>query len=240
MSKVCIELLYPEFNHLYGDTGNIRYLCKKLHDAGCETELVQTHLQDRPAFTQGDIGFLYVGPCTERQQLLQLQALQPWKQALAERMDTDGVTLMTGNAFELLGQCIRCCDGSEQPALALLPAYAQRFSRLRYNDLCVGSWQGLDIVGFKNQLSHSYLLPDGKLEAFAHMRKGCGLNPESREEGFCRNHFFATYLVGPLLPLNPLFADKVLGWLAPEAGEFARLPFEQEAYERRLREFISK
>lgn len=238
MSKVRIEVLYPEFNHLYGDTGNIQYLCRKLQSAGAEAEIVETHLQDRPAFTQGKVDLLYVGPCTERQQLLEIEALQPWVQALAERMDSDRVTLMTGNAFEMLGQFIRCCDGTEVPAQGLLPVYAERFNRLRYNDLCVGSWDGLDIVGFKNQLSHSYLLPDGAVPAFLQMKNGCGLNPKSQAEGFHKNRFFATYLIGPMLPLNPQFADRVLAWLVPDVESFARLPFEQEAYERRLNEFI--
>lgn len=240
MSKVRIEILYPEFNHLYGDTGNIRYLCKKLQDAGVEAEIVETHLRDRPAFTREKVDLLYVGPCTERQQQLEIEALQPWKEALAERIESGGVTLMTGNAFEMLGQFIRCCDGSEVPALGLLPVFAERFSRLRYNDLCVGSWDGLDIVGFKNQLSHSYLLPDGDIHAFLQMEKGCGLNPISRTEGFQKNQFFATYLIGPILPLNPQFADRLLGWLAPEVESFSRLPFEQEAYEHRLIEFRRK
>lgn len=237
MKNVRIEILYPEFNHLYGDTGNIRYLCERLRLAGASAELIETNLQDRPAFTTETVDFLYVGPCTERQQLLVLEALQPWKDALAQRMAGESVTLLTGNAFELLGQSIRCCDGSDAAGLALLPVRAERFNRLRYNDLCIGDWQGINVVGFKNQLSHSYLTSDEPVSAFLKMEKGCGLNPKSADEGFWSDRFLATYLVGPLLALNPLLSDKLLNWLIPEADELPHLPFEMEAYRRRLEEF---
>ena len=67
------------------------------------------------------------------------------------------------------------------------------------------------------------------------METGTGLNPETKAEGFRRGNFIATYLLGPLLPLNPQFARSVLRQIAPEA-EFAPLPYEEEAYRMRLEE----
>ena len=45
----------------------------------------------------------------------------------------------------------------------------------------------------------------------------------------------ATYLLGPLLPLNPQFALSLLRAMAPEA-EFAYLPYEEDAYRLRVEE----
>ena len=105
---------------------------------------------------------------------------------------------------------------------------------MRYNDLSLGTYENYKIVGFKNQLSHSY----GETGApFISMELGSGLNPESTAEGFSRNGlFFATYLLGPILPLNPLFATNLLQKLVP-GNEIPLLPFEIEAYEARIAEY---
>ena len=137
MSKVVIEVLYPEFNNLYGDRGNLLYLRRKLELAGAEVELLETPLFETPAFAaRDDVGFLYLGPCTERQQELELEALRPYREALLERMNGNAITLATGNAFELFGQKILRADPqkSEIEALGFWNTYAERFSRLRYNE----------------------------------------------------------------------------------------------------------
>lgn len=235
MSKVVIETLYPEFNNLYGDRGNLQYLCKKLELAGAEIELIETSLFDKPAFAaRDDVGFLYIGPCTERQQELQLEALRPYRDALYARFGSEQITLATGNAFELFGQKIVRADKekTEVEALGFWNTYAERFSRLRYNELCVGECGGMKITGFKNQLSHSY----GETpQPFLNMLTGTGLNPQSKSEGARGGNFYATYLIGPLLALNPPFAARLLASLCPGAEEIV-LPFEQEAYEKRLAE----
>jgi len=234
MKKIVIEALYPEFNNLYGDRGNLRYLEQKSAAMGCETEIISTGLFDTPVFaTEKTVDLLYIGPCTEMQQELTLEHLMPYRDALQKRTENGGLTLATGNAFELFGEKIIRADNTEVPALGFWPTVATRFSRLRYNELCLGEWKGLTVVGFKNQLSHS----TGEVpEAFLQMKTGTGLNPKSMNEGCVWNNaLFATYLIGPILPLNPPFSAALLRRLVPDC-EPVLLPFEQEAYEARVRE----
>ena len=232
MKKVLIEALYGEYSNLYGDQGNLLYVQEKLRRAGVEYDLIRTHLFDRPAFADRSVDFLYIGPCTERQQEQELEHLRPYAQALRQRMESGAVTLVTGNALELLGESIRCEDGREIRGLGFYKTTAQRFSHLRYNELCMGCCGENILVGFKNQLSHSY----GETGSpFLLMHTGTGLNPETKNEGFRHGNFIATYLLGPLLPLNPQFALSLMQVIAPEA-EFAPLPYEEEAYRRRVEE----
>lgn len=238
MNTIKIEVLYPELNHLYGDNGNLTYLKAKLDRMQVPYEILETNLGQVPAFTQEEVDILYVGPATESFQRMEAEALLPYRDAIASRMEGDKITLMTGNAFELLGAYVEEEKGDRFSCLDLIPTYAKRFTRLRYNDLSLGSWQGLDIVGFKNQLSHSYLLPEKEAPAsFLSMQKGSGWNKEVKEEGFCRNFFFATYLIGPILPLNPLFTEKLLLHICKESAEVPELPYEMDAYQRRKAEF---
>ena len=58
MKKMIIEVLYPEYNNLYGDRGNCEYLQKKLTLAGYEVEVKETSLFDEPAFVNEKVDFL--------------------------------------------------------------------------------------------------------------------------------------------------------------------------------------
>ena len=232
MNKVTVEVLYPEFCNLYGDSGNILYLLKKLSLSGVEYDVTETSIFDKPEFAKKEkrVDFLYLGPCTERQQETVLKALAPYREELLERTqkseDGEKITLITGNSFELLGKNVVRADGSEFECMKLWDSTAKRFSRLRYNEYCEGESDGIKIIGFKNQLSHSY----GETPSpFLKISKGSGLNPDSKAEGFRENGFIATYLIGPILPTNPEFSNHLLKKMVPWA-EIAELPFEKQAF----------
>ena len=173
MPKIVIEVLYPEYNNLYGDRGNCEYLSKKLKLAGYDVKIIETSLFDKPAFVDNQVDFLLIGPCQEKHQLVEIQHLKEYADALKNRIDNGGVILATGNAFELFGQYIENPNGEKTECLGFYPYYAKQFSRLRYNDCSVGEFDGMEIVGFKNLLSHSY---GENTHPFLSMKKGCGMN----------------------------------------------------------------
>ena len=55
MKKFVIEVLYPEYNNLYGDRGNCEYLQKKLTLAGYDVEICETSLFDEPKFISENV-----------------------------------------------------------------------------------------------------------------------------------------------------------------------------------------
>ena len=70
--------------------------------------------------------------------------------------------------------------------------------------------------------------------------KGVGLNIKAKYEGIRVNNFFGTYLVGPILVLNPPFTKYILNLMG--AGD-VKLAFEAEnmaAYEQRKKDFAEK
>ena len=93
----------------------------------------------------------------------------------------------------------------------------------------------IEIVGFKNQLSFSY--GDNNKEYFLEMKKGSGINPETKLEGLRRNNFFGTYLLGPMLVLNPIFMRYLLNILGLNDKEIPFIEIANKAYEIRLGEF---
>jgi len=214
-----LELLYPEVCNLYGDLMNATYLQKALPEA----ELIRTRLKETPAFARGEADMVILCSMTEKAQELVAAALEPYKEQLLAQMDKGTVFLITGNAMEVFFRYIEKEDGTRIPMLGLFDLYAKREMTKRYNALYLGSFQGADIVGFKSQFSHSY--GDGPGPLFETLR-GAGRNPTVAPEGIRYHNFMASYLLGPLLILNPPFTKYILGLLGA-AGR--PLPFEEAA-----------
>lgn len=234
MEKFVIEILYPEFNNLFGDRGNAEYLKARLEKAGREAEIIETYLFSEPNFVNGKTDILLIGPCTEKAQITELAELKKYSDALKNRIENGSVTLATGNAFELFGEHIENPKGEKTQALGFFPYYAKQFSRLRFNDSAVGEFNGMKITGFKNLLSHSY---GENPYPFLEMKKGIGMNKDTKLEGVHKNNFFATYHTGPLLPLNPDFTQYLIR-LCDKDFEGEPLAFEKTAYDMRIKELL--
>lgn len=234
MKKFVIEALYPEYNKLYGDRGNAEHLEKKLKMAGYEVETVNTNLFDEPRFVNGEVDVLLIGPCQEKHQLIEIETLKKYRDAIENRIENGGVILATGNAFEIFGDYIEDAKGEKHECLKFYPYYAKQFSRLRYNDCSVGEFDGMQITGFKNLLSHSY---GENLAPFLKMKKGAGMNKETNVEGVHKNNFFATYHTGPILPLNPKFTEYLIKLVDKDYIDVP-LTYEAKAYESRIKELL--
>ena len=234
MKKFIIEVLYPEYNNLYGDRGNAEYLKKKLTLAGYYVEIFETSLFDEPKFINEKVDILLLGPCQEKHQLIEIEALKKYREAIENRIENGGLILATGNAFEIFGDYIEDAKGEKHDCLKFFPYYAKQFSRLRYNDCSVGEFDGMQITGFKNLLSHSY----GENPCpFLTMKTGAGMNKETKIEGVHKNNLFATYHTGPILPLNPQFSDYLIK-LVDSDYVGVELKYETQAYESRIKELL--
>ena len=226
-----IEVLYPEYANLYGDPGNIRYLQQCLPEA----EFVYTPMHGEPTFVSQNVDMLYMGPMTESAQEKAIARLRPYAHRLQELMEQDTVMLMTGNAMEVLGEAIENEDGSRIEGLGLLPLVAKRDMMHRYDAAFKGQFESMSIVGFKSQFTMAY--PTGEITPFVQTEKGVGLNHQMTGEGVRFHNVFGTYLLGPLLVMNPLFTRYLLQVMGADVDT---LPFEEEAmeaYRRRLADF---
>lgn len=233
-----IEMLYPQVANLYGDHYNIEFLKKSIPDA----EIIRTGFNDRPAFTQEKIDFLYMGPIPEPFQEHAIETLKPWKNAILERLAGDRVTFFTGNAFEILGEYIEKDDGSHIDCLGLYKGFAKREMFNRYNSLYLGKVNGLEegrepieVIGFKTQFTKSYNMDEDK-HAFETLRE---LDIENTKdgEGVRIGNFFGTYLLGPLLVNNPLFAKYLIELAGGQVEKLAHEDYALECYYDRLKEF---
>lgn len=227
-----IEILFPEICNIYGDYGNIMYLKQCLPNA----EFIETNLNTEPKFVKENIDLVYMGSMTEKMQEKVIKKLEKYKEVIKNQIDEQKAFLFTGNSFELLGKYIQNEDGSKIQCLNILDIYSKREMFNRYNSLFLGEFEGLKIVGYKDQFSHQY--GDNTNSYFAKVIRGAGLNRESKLEGIKINNFIGTSILGPILVLNPNFTEYVIkNILRTEEGQVAFKEDALEAYQKRLEEY---
>lgn len=224
-----IEILFPEFCNLYGDMFNMKYLKKCLPNA----EFIETALEEEPAFVKENVNLIYLGPMTEKTQEKVISKLLPYKEKILELIENNVVFLFTGNAVEILGKYIENEDGTRIDGVGIFDVYAKRDMFHRHNSFLIGKYEDIEVIGFKSQFTMLY--GDNSNMAFLEVEKGIGINKESKLEGIKKNNFIGTYLIGPLLILNPLFTKKILEMLGVE-NEVALKEDTMAAYEARIKE----
>ena len=225
-----IEVLFSEVCNLYGDLFNIKYLQKSIKEVEC----IYTSLTDEPKFVTEDVDLIYMAPMTEKTQEIVIQKLKPYKDRIKELIEKNKVFLLTGNAFEVFGKYIENEDGTKIDGLDIIPIYAKRRMMNRFNSLFLGKIEDIKIVGFKAQFSMSY--GNNSNNYVFESIKGSGINTESKYEGYRVNNFIGTYLLGPILVLNPYFTKYILKLMGQEES----VAFEDvaiETYKKRLEEF---
>lgn len=226
-----IEILFPELSNIFGDFSNIKYLKETLKDA----EFIYTNNFDKPYFLDNQVDMVYIGSMPESKQELAIERLMPYKTEIWQAIDNGLVMLATGNALEIFINHIVDCD-KKIDALGFFDLYAVRNFESRHNSHFVGDFEGIKIVGYKSQFTMCY--GDNKYP-FINVEGGCGINLESKQEGIRYKNFFATYLLGPFLVLNPYFTKHLLKTI----GCSDKLAFESQAidaYNYRLKELIEK
>ncbi|MDD6648179.1 MAG: hypothetical protein PUF60_10305 [Firmicutes bacterium] len=228
-----IEILFPEICNLYGELENVSYLRKSCDEA----EIIETSVNSVPYFVNEEPDLIYMGTMTEKMQLLVIEKLRPYIGRIRELIDRGVHFLITGNALEVFGRYIEDADGSRTECLGMIDIMTKRDMSTRFNSLYLGNFEGMKIVGFKSQFTHSYWCGEADPAGLFDTERGPGLNPQITEEGIRINNFMATYIIGPLLVLNPPLTEYLLRSCGVSEPEAAFTEAAMDAYETRVKEF---
>jgi len=228
---VTIEILFQEVCGLYGDSQNPVYLQATLPDA----HFVFTKLTDTPYFVNNDPDLIYIGCMSESVQRRVIEKLLPYRDRINQLIDAGIPILATGNAGEIFTKSIHyVTEEIETEALGLFDLTVKTDLFRRHNSMVLSCMEGIQIVGFRSQFSFIY--GDNKTCSFAQCVRGIGINPDSKLEGMRKNNLICTQLLGPILPLNPMFCE----YLLRLAGCDVTAAFRNsaiDAYNQRLKEF---
>ncbi len=245
-----IEILFPEICNLYGELFNIRYLRESLEssvhlDTGApvyDIEIIETHLNDKPAFVREAPDLIYMGTMTENSQKLAIRKLIQYKNDLKKCIDNGVNFLLTGNAVEVFGKQIYEDDELVTEGLGLIDICAKRSSIDRYNSLYVGEFdpgydEKIKIVGFKSLFGFIYG-PDVENYAFNTLL-GYASNLDTTCEGIRINNLIATSVIGPLLVLNPLLTKWYMNDVFEVGFDPAYFKEAMDSYNSRVEEYLT-
>lgn len=221
-----IEVLYPEFANQAGDNGNALYLKACLPGA----TFVETPYGTEPRFATSDVQAIVVGSMTEAHQQLAAKALAPYAARLAQLADSGVPMLFTHSAAEILGTTFGTPGGGTADGLGVLDLATRLDMPRRHICSVVGSFDPQDgsaaqlMLGFKIQFTQ--MRGNNATNPFFKIDRGWGLSTGSTFEGMRRGGLIATWLLGPILPTNPDFAQ----WFCQKiTGKAVRIAFEDDA-----------
>lgn len=226
-----VEILFSEVCNLYGDGQNVKYLQQTIPDA----EFKFTQLNDQPYFIDNTPDMIYIGSMSESIQRRVIEKLMPYKERIQQLINNRTPILATGNASEIFTK--RICyvtEGITIDGLGIFDFTVKTDLFNRYNGKVLGEFEDMTIVGFRSQFSFIY--GNNEDNYFVRCIRGDGINKDSKMEGFRKNNLICTQILGPILPLNPLFCEYFIG-LTGNVVTAAHKDAAMAAYQQRLTEF---
>lgn len=203
--KLVIGHLYPDLFNLYGDSGNIQCLTKRLLWRGMEAEVIPIQAGDRVPFSGLDI--LCWGGGSDRGQEMAVRYLKDIRQDIKAYVEDGGVVLAVCAAYQLLGNTYRTEKGTVEGLGVLDISTEWQPGRLVGNVVLESPLFTMPVVGFENHAGRTDI---GSYMPFGKVLHGHGNMGNGDHEGLIYKNVIATYLHGPLLPKNPEVCDWLL------------------------------
>jgi hypothetical protein len=202
---ITIVHLYPREMNIYGDTGNVIVLRRRLEWRGLPVSVVPVSVGDPlPAdadillggggqdAAQGEIGADFVS-----------------RGAVLRAMADDGVVMLAiCGSYQLLGHEFHTHDGVRIPGVGVLDVVTRGQQERLIGNNVVETPDAGRLVGYENHSGLTELGPG--VRPLGSTQPGRGNNGRDRTEGAVRDNVIGTYLHGPVLAKSPRFADELL------------------------------
>lgn len=215
MAKRSLKIahLFPELLNLYGDSGNIITLARRLEWRGLACTIQEVAIDDTPSFA--DVDLVFIGGGSDREQEIVARKLQAHKRDLQAFVEDGGCLLAVCGGYQLLGHYYQLGNekaeghGEKVEGLSLVDLYTDRGDpRLIGNIIVESNLTPTPVVGYENHGGRTHL--GSGVEPFGRVVYGFGNDGTSGFEGVRYKNVLGTYIHGPLLPKNPGIADWAL------------------------------
>lgn len=205
--KLRIAHLYPDILNLYGDSGNILCLEKRMQWRNIECETDKIVIGKVCNFSDYDI--VFIGGGQDFEQSLVLDDIGRGNDVCLKNAVMGGtVILAICGGFQLLGKYYKTHTGEVMNFTGILDFFTVGKEKRMVGNYAFKTDERLEIIGFENHSGRTYL---GKnLKPLGKVIKGYGNNGRDKTEGVRFNNTFGTYCHGPILPKNPDFADMLI------------------------------
>ena len=206
IKPIDVVSLYPKDMNIYGDSGNVLTIRRRIELRGYAPRIHQINQGD-PWPDQVDLILGGGGQDTGQKKIVDdLFTRADLLRALA----ADGMPmLMICGMYQLFGQYFEAIDGTRMEGIGVIDAHTVGQSVRMIGNLVTHSDEFGDLIGYENHSGQTFLgegvHPFGRIAAAD--AQGRGNNGEDGTEGARVNNVIGTYLHGSLLPKNPRVAD---------------------------------
>jgi CobQ-like glutamine amidotransferase family enzyme len=194
-----IALLYPDLLGTYGDGGNALVLEERARRRGIEVSVETVGIDDEVP----DASLYLLGGGEDGPQRMGADLLR--RSSFSSRVRDGRYVVAVCAGLQLLGATFAVEGDDEYEGLALVDASTRRGTRRSVGELVVRV-NGRRLVGFENHGGVTTL--HDSLPALGTVERGVG--NDGLVDGFRTSNIWASYAHGPLLAMNPWFADEIL------------------------------
>ena len=208
MTELHIVHIYPNEMNTYGDRGNLLCLQKRARWHGLTPVIHYYHAGDALP-READL-VLGGGGQDSAQSGIQADILRIGDE-LRALVETGVPMLMVCGTYQLLGNRFLTQSGQEIKGIGIFDVETLGGSKRMIGNVAIETKEWGALYGFENH-SGQTTLGSGQ-QPFGRVMRGGGNSGADKTEGARTRNAIGTYMHGPLLPKNPVFAD----WLIAEA-----------------------
>jgi CobQ-like glutamine amidotransferase family enzyme len=203
--RLTLVHLYPREMNIYGDTGNVVVLRRRLQWRELPVDVVPVSVGD-PLPNDADI---LLGGGGQDAAQGEIGADFAGRGAQLRAMADDGVVMLTiCGSYQMLGHEFVTQDGFRIAGVGVLDVITRGQSQRLIGNNYVDTVDAGRLVGYEN---HSGLTELGsRVRPLGSTLPGRGNNGHDQTEGAVRDNVIGTYLHGPVLAKSPRFADDLL------------------------------
>jgi CobQ-like glutamine amidotransferase family enzyme len=206
--------LYPREMNIYGDTGNVLVLRRRLQWRGMPVEVVPVSVGD-PMPSDADI---VLGGGGQDAAQGEIGADFAGRGAQLRAMADDGVVMLAiCGTYQMLGHEFLTYEGKRIEGVGVLDVVTRGQAERLIGNNHVDTPDAGRLVGYEN---HSGLTELGAgVRPLGTTGAGRGNNGKDGTEGAVRDNVIGTYLHGPVLAKSPAFADELIRRALARRGE---------------------
>ena len=203
--KICH--LYPDIFYAYGENNAPLILKNRMEWRGHQVTIENITRTDAFHPSQYDIIFIGAGTTTQISSMLP-DFLSLKAPALMDAVEADKILLGVGSGFQVLGNSITLPDQTYYECSHILDFDTIGNYYQNTGNLILEREDGTLLVGYESHIGNTKLGP--AVSPFAKVKFGIGNNDTAHTDGVHYKNTFGTYCFGPLVALNPAFADELL------------------------------
>ncbi len=188
--------------NIYGDSGNVLCLQKRLQWYGYEPKVIEYNHGDK---FPDDVDIIIGGGGQDSGQSKIQKDLLAIGTTLKKLADDNVPMLMICGLYQLFGNFFKTSDGEIIKGIGLLDIETYGKSERLIGNIVTHSEQFGDIIGYENHSGQTFL--GHKVAALGRVRLGAGNNTLDVSEGARYKNVIGSYMHGSLLPKNPEIAD---------------------------------